>query len=83
MSGSARPGLRPVAVAVAIAGLLAVTPVGAPVAAARPDCTDVGSQIRCETNGSVSIKAVPQTRAHGSTMPGGIGGMRRGMLWGW
>lgn len=63
MSGSARPGLRRVAVAVAIAGLLAVTPVGAPVAAARPDCTDVGSQIRCETNGSVSIKAVPGTRA--------------------
>jgi len=57
--------------------------ISAPTAAARPTCHEAGGATRCETNGSVSIKAVPQTRAHGSTMPGGIGGMRRGMLWGW
>lgn len=65
------------------AGLVVISLISAPTAAARPTCHEAGGATRCETNGSVSIKAVPQTRAHGSTMPGGIGGMRRGMLWGW
>ena len=48
--------------------LLAVTVIvasliSAPVAGARQTCHDAGSHVRCETSGSVSIKAVPQTRA--------------------
>ncbi|AFM18905.1 hypothetical protein Mycch_4188 [Mycolicibacterium chubuense NBB4] len=41
-----------------VASLLA-----APTAAAQATCQEAGSIVRCETNGSVSIKAVPGTRA--------------------
>ncbi len=35
----------------------------APVAGAQATCKEAGSLTRCETSGSVSIKAVPGTRA--------------------
>lgn len=71
--------------ALLMAGLMVTTLMSAPSAVARPTCTEAGGGTRCETNGSVSIKAVPQTRAPnaGMGMIGGIGGMRRGMIWGW
>jgi len=37
--------------------------ISAPVAGAQPTCQDAGSHVRCQTNGSVSIKAVPTTLA--------------------
>lgn len=37
--------------------------ISAPVASAVPTCQDGGSVTRCETSGSVSIKAVPTPRA--------------------
>lgn len=69
----------------AAASLVALSLIAPPVAAARQTCHDTGGGVRCETNGSVSIKAVPQTRAPqaGAGMIGGIGGVRRGMIWGW
>lgn len=72
-------------VALLAAGLMTVSVLSAPAAVARPNCTDTNGKIRCETNGSVSIKAVPQTRAQqpGQQMLGGIGGPRRGGVWGW
>ena len=35
----------------------------APLAGAQPTCNEAGTLVRCETNGSVSIKSVPGTRA--------------------
>lgn len=35
----------------------------APFAAAQATCQEAGGLVRCETNGSVSIKSVPGTRA--------------------
>ncbi len=71
--------------ALLMAALMVTTLLSAPSAAARPTCNEAGGVTRCETNGSVSIKAVPQTRAPnaGMGMIGGIGGVRRGMIWGW
>ncbi|UWW07707.1 hypothetical protein [Mycolicibacterium brumae] len=71
--------------ALAATGLIVVSMISSPVAGARQSCRDTGGAIRCETSGSTSIKAVPQTRAMGpqAGMIGGIGGLRRGMLWGW
>ncbi|BBZ00251.1 hypothetical protein [Mycolicibacterium fallax] len=65
------------------AGLVVISLISAPTAAARPTCHEAGGATRCETNGSVSIKAVPQTRAPsaGQLMMPGMG--RRGLMWGW
>jgi hypothetical protein len=46
-----------------IAGAIAAAVLSAPSAAAQPTCHEAGSLVRCETNGSVSIKTVPGTRA--------------------
>ncbi|WP_328354478.1 hypothetical protein OG976_23665 [Mycobacterium sp. NBC_00419] len=46
-----------------MAAIVIASLVSAPVADARQTCHDAGSHVRCETSGSVSIKAVPQTRA--------------------
>jgi hypothetical protein len=35
----------------------------APFAGAQATCQEAGGLVRCETNGSVSIKSVPGTRA--------------------
>ncbi len=44
-------------------GVFVASLISAPVAQATQTCQDAGSHVRCETNGSVSIKAVPTTRA--------------------
>ena len=49
--------------ALLMAALMVTTLLSAPSAAARPTCNEAGGVTRCETNGSGSIKAVPQTRA--------------------
>ncbi|ANW65060.1 hypothetical protein BCA37_16975 [Mycobacterium sp. djl-10] len=51
-------------IAVSVPLVVAVALVAsAPVAQARQTCRETSSHVRCETNGSVSIKAVPTTRA--------------------
>ncbi len=64
-------------------GVAVAAVISAPVAGARPTCQDAGSHVRCETNGSVSIKAVPQTRAPhvGQVMPQNQN--RRGVVLSW
>ncbi|BBY66293.1 hypothetical protein [Mycolicibacterium helvum] len=66
------------------AAMVAVSLVSAPAADARQTCQDAGSHVRCETSGSVSIKAVPQTRAPhvGEITPTGRD-RRRGIVWSW
>jgi hypothetical protein len=61
-------------------GALVAALISAPAAAAMPTCQDVGGNVRCETSGSVSIKAVPQTRA---PHVGEINPPRRGIIWSW
>lgn len=55
--------------ALLMAALMVTTLLSAPSAAARPTCNEAGGVTRCETNGSVSIKAVPQTTAPPAIMP--------------
>jgi hypothetical protein len=64
--------------------VIVVSLISAPVAGARQTCHDAGSHVRCETSGSVSIKAVPQTRAPhvGEITPTGRD-RRRGVVWSW
>jgi len=52
-----------------LAGLAAVTVMEAPGADARRTCHDTGGATVCQTNGSVSVKAVPQTTAPPAIMP--------------
>lgn len=52
-----------------LAGLAAVAVVVAPGADARRTCHETGGATLCQTNGSVSIKAVPQTTAPPAIMP--------------
>lgn len=47
----------------AAASVVAIPLISAPVAGAQATCQDAGSHVRCQTNGSVSIKAVPTTVA--------------------
>lgn len=55
----------------------------APVANATQTCHDAGSVVRCETSGSVSLKATPQARApHVGQINGNLNG-RRGIVWSW
>ncbi|PQP52152.1 hypothetical protein C6A88_06545 [Mycolicibacterium austroafricanum] len=48
---------------VLMTSVVAALLVSAPPASAQANCQEAGSLVRCETNGSVSIKAVPGTRA--------------------
>ena len=48
---------------VLMTSVLAALVISAPSASAQATCQEAGSLVRCETNGSVSIKAVPGTRA--------------------
>lgn len=71
------------------AGLMAVSMVAAPMvtaaeADARPVCQETSHKVRCDTNGSTSIKVVPQTRAPmvGQQM-GGMGMIPPQMFRGW
>ncbi|MCV7191941.1 hypothetical protein [Mycolicibacterium brumae] len=75
--------------AVAAAGLMAMSMVAAPMvtateAQARPVCEQTATKTRCETNGSTSIKVVPQTRApmSGQQM-GALGMVPRQIFLGW
>ena len=61
--------------AVLLAGLMVTSIMSAPVAVARPTCQDNGSLQRCDTRGSTSIKAVPQTTA--GSLNAGPPGRRR------
>lgn len=57
------------------AGVIAAAVMSAPVASARPSCQEAGVTTICQTTGSVSIKAVPGTRAPdvSQVTPGGRG----------
>ncbi|MFN8226683.1 MAG: hypothetical protein U0R18_08195 [Mycobacterium sp.] len=56
--------IRSACTAVILATSVVAAPlISSPVAGAQPTCQDAGSHIRCQTNGSVSIKAVPTTLA--------------------
>lgn len=69
---------------VLLVGVVAAALISAPVAQARQTCQDAGSHIRCETNGSVSIKAVPNTRAPQNSRPGiGWQSGRSGVILSW
>lgn len=48
---------------VLLVSAIAASLISAPAAAARPTCEESAGLTRCETNGSVSIKAVPTTSA--------------------
>ncbi len=50
-------------IATLVASAVAAALVSAPLASAQATCQEAGSLVRCETNGSVSIKTVPATRA--------------------
>ncbi len=65
-----------------LVGVVAASLMSAPAANARQTCHDAGSHIRCETNGSVSIKAVPTTLAPhvGELIPRG---RRSGVVLSW
>jgi hypothetical protein len=52
-----------------LAGLAAVAVVAAPAADARRTCHDTGGSTICQTNGSVSVKAIPTTTAPPAIMP--------------
>ncbi|BBY59908.1 hypothetical protein MSAR_30440 [Mycolicibacterium sarraceniae] len=55
--------------ALVLAGLMVAAAVSAPIAYARPNCQEAGVKTICQTNGSVSIKAVPGTRAPVANQP--------------
>lgn len=55
----------------------------APVASARQTCHDAGGVVRCETSGSVSLKATPQARAPHVGQINGDRDRRRGIVWSW
>ncbi len=68
---------------VLLAGVIAASLIAAPVAHARQTCHDAGSHVRCETNGSVSIKAVPTTRAPHVSDTIGRNNNRSGIVLSW
>lgn len=55
--------------AVVIAGLVVAAGLSAPVAGARPTCQTTDVKQRCQTNGSVAIKARPGTTAPPANQP--------------
>ena len=57
------PSFWKYASAALIASGVAAGLVSAPTATAQATCQEAGGLTRCETNGSVSIKTVPGTRA--------------------
>lgn len=63
--------------------LLVASLVSAPVAGARQTCHDAGGVVRCETSGSVSLKATPQARAPHVGQINGDRNARRGIVWSW
>ena len=63
--------------------LLVASLVSAPVAGARQTCHDAGSVVRCETSGSVSLKATPDARAPHVGQINADRNPRRGIVWSW
>lgn len=57
------------AVAAAVSGIAVGAVISAPVSQARPVCDDVNGTNKCQTNGSVSIKARPGTTAPPANQP--------------
>jgi hypothetical protein len=69
--------------ALVVAGLSILAIASAPVASAQKTCHDAGSVIRCETSGSVSLKATPEPRAPHVGQINGDRTVRRGISWSW
>lgn len=67
------------------AAAVGVSLMSAPVAAAGQTCLDAGSHVRCETSGSVSIRAVPESRAPhvGQINAPRSSNRGRGVVWSW
>jgi hypothetical protein len=64
-------------------GVIVASLLSAPAAGARQTCHDAGGVVRCETSGSVSLKATPEARApHVGQINGGRD-RRRGIIWSW
>lgn len=63
--------------------VLVASLVSAPMAGARQTCHDAGSVVRCETSGSVSLKATPEARAPHVGQINGSRDQRRGIIWSW
>lgn len=55
--------------AVLLAGLTVLGGVSVPIAGAQPACRDGIGHVKCETNGSVSIRAVPDAKGSGLPDP--------------
>ncbi len=66
-----------------LAAVVVASLISAPMANARQTCHDAGGVVRCETSGSVSIKATPEARAPhvGQITPNRD--RRRGVVWSW
>ncbi|MGU3502795.1 hypothetical protein [Mycobacterium sp. C31M] len=64
-------------------GAASVALISAPTVGATPTCQDAGSVVRCQTNGSVSIKAVPGTRAPNVAESIPRGNNRSGIILSW
>lgn len=69
--------------ALLLAALTLTSLVSAPVAGARQTCHDAGSVVRCETSGSVALKATPEARAPHVGQINGDRNRRRGITWSW
>lgn len=50
-------------------GLVVAAGISTPAASARDNCEDQGTHTVCQTNGSVSIKAVPDAKGSGLPDP--------------
>ncbi|MEE6166050.1 MULTISPECIES: hypothetical protein [unclassified Mycolicibacterium] len=66
-----------------VVAVMVVSLLSAPVAGARQTCHDAGGVVRCETSGSVSLKATPQSRAPHVGQINGDTDRRRGIIWSW
>jgi len=68
---------------VLLTGVVVAALISAPAAIAMPTCQDAGTVTRCQTNGSVSIKAVPGTRAPSVAESIPRGNNRSGIILSW
>lgn len=68
---------------VVVAPLISAPLISTPTASAQPTCQEAGTITRCQTNGSVSIKAVPGTRAPNVAESIPRGNNRSGIIFSW
>ncbi len=66
-----------------LATVVVASLISAPVASARQTCHDAGGVVRCETSGSVSLKATPEARAPHVGQINADTNRRRGLIWSW